>query len=180
MQHGDDRAAQRVVLRQVTPEKPLLRPPTVRRQNLHDHDVRVERAHRLHPHQLEPQRPVRELLDRTKRGVSSNAKVTERARDSIRLPDHAFAFEPFELDFGATRARRRTMKNEIREPESFALQLRLRNDRTTGLLARRRRRKHVGSNGAGESDRRGLARSSPTRLRTPRATSFRSDRLHER
>jgi hypothetical protein len=93
---------------------------------------------------------MRELLDRTKGGICGNAKVTKRARDSISLPDHALAFEPFELDLGATRAGRRTMKHEIRKPESFPLQLRLGNDRTTRLLARRRRRKHVGSSDAGE------------------------------
>ena len=44
------------------------------------------------------------------------------------------------------------MKNEIRESQPFALELRLGDYRTTVVLDRRRRRKHAGSIGAGESD----------------------------
>ena len=54
----------------------------------------------------------------------------------------AFAFHPLQLHFGATRAGGCAMKNKVREAESLALQLRLTDHRTAGVLARRRGRKH--------------------------------------
>ena len=103
MEHGDDRTAERVILGQVTPEEALLRAAAVRGKHRHDDDVRIERAHCLHTNQFETKRAIRELLDGTKCGISCNAKVTERAGDSVGLPNDALAFEPLELDLGAQR-----------------------------------------------------------------------------
>ena len=172
MEHRDHRAPERIILGQVTPEETLLGTPTVSGEDGDDDDVCVERTHRLHTNQLEAQCAIREQLDGTKSGIRRDTKVTERAGDAIGLSGNALPFHPLELDLGAACPGRRAMKNEIGEAETFALQLRLGDDRPTGVLARRRRRKHAGSIGAGESDRPTIGFASATRLKNAPGNAF--------
>jgi hypothetical protein len=136
VEHRNHGAAQRVILGEMTAEQALLRSTTMRREHRHDHDVRVERAHRLHANELESQRPAGELLDCSERGISRDPQITEGARHAFGFAGHALALHPLELDFRPARTGRRAMENKVREAESFALQLRLA-DHRPGVLARR-------------------------------------------
>src|SRR5215203_758568 len=144
MQHRDDGAAKGILLGEVAAEESLLGATAMRGHDRHDHDVRIEGTHRLHANELETKRAIRELLDGSQCGVCSDTKIAKRARNAFRLSRDALALEPLELDLGTTRSRWRAMKDEVREAEPFTLELCLADDRT-GVLARRRRRKHAGS-----------------------------------
>ena len=128
---------------EMTAEQALLRTTAMRRKDRDDHDVGVERPHRLHAHELETQRAIRESLDGSQCGVRGDSQVAKCAGDSFGLPRDSLAFEPLELDFGPARAGRCAMEHEVREAKPFALELRLADDRT-GVLARGGRRKHAG------------------------------------
>lgn len=137
VEHRNHRAAQRVILGEMTAEQALLRSTTMRCEHRHDDNVRVERAHRLHANELESQRPTGELLDCSERGISRDTQIPERARHAVGFAGHALALHPLQLDFRPARAGRRAMENEVREAESFALQLRLTDHRPARVLARR-------------------------------------------